>query len=397
MDGIDYPLIDADAHYYEPDDCFTRHIEPEFLDRTVRVSRGEDGLGRVSIAGRRTFMSVMPGDFSGAPGALQGLFTGKVVDGLAQRELITLSEHPAFTARGPRLALMDEQGLEASVMLPTLGVAIEHDLSHDVELAYASLRAFNRWLEEDWGFGADGRLFGVPLLSLLDLARAIEELERVLAAGARMVHLRPGPAFGRSPADPYFDPFWARVAEAGVPVAFHVSNSGYNEYYGTHWGENPANPSHKQSPFQWMVCQTERPIVDTLAALTLHNLFGRHPSVKVVSIENGAGWIGHLLKSMDKAVRLGALGPKLGGELNGLPSELLREHLWICPFPEDDIDAVIEAIGADHVLFGSDFPHPEGVREPIDFARSLEGHDPLTVERVMRANSADLLGLTSAA
>jgi len=391
---MDYRLIDADGHYYEPDDCFTRHIEARYRDATVQVDRSKgDGLGRVYIGGRRTFMSVMPGDYASAPGALQGLFTGVVSDGFTHREVINAKDHPAFIDRSARLALMDEQGLEATIVLPTLGVAVEEDMGTDVELTYASLRAFNRWLEDDWGYGADGRIFASPMLSLLDLDRGMAELHRVLDAGARIVHLRPGPVGNRSPAHPMFDPFWATAAEAGVGVAFHVSNSGYNRFYGSLWSEDAANPSHAQSPLQWALCNTERPIVDTLTALTLHNLFGRHPDIRIVSIENGSAWVRALLKTVDKAAALGRRGPMLGGALPARPSEALAEHLWVCPFPEDDVVDLIDVLGADHVLFGSDYPHPEGMRDPVDFVRLLEGCDPTTTRKVLRTNTAGLLGL----
>jgi predicted TIM-barrel fold metal-dependent hydrolase len=392
--AMDDRLIDADGHYYEPDDCFSRHIEARFRDATVRVERsGADGLGRVYVGGRRTFMSVMPGDYASAPGALAGLFTGEVADGFTHREVINARDFPAFVERDARLALMDDQGVEATIILPTLAIAVEQDMAGDVELTYASLRAFNRWLEEDWGYGADGRIFATPMLSLLDLDRAMDELHRVLGLGTRLVHLRPGPVGGRSPADPVFDPFWATVAEAGAAVVFHVSNSGYNQFYGTLWSEDPANPSHAQSPLQWALCNTERPIVDTLIALTLHNLFGRHPDLKVVSIENGSGWVRGLLKTVDKAAALGRRGPMIGGALPARPSEALAEHLYVCPFPEDDVVDLIDVLGADHVLFGSDYPHPEGLREPADFVRLLDGCDPVTTHKVLRGNTAALLGL----
>jgi len=392
---VGYPLIDADGHYYEPDDCFTRHIEARYRDGTVRVDRSRDGLGRVYIGERRTFMSVMPGDYASAPGALQGLFVGAVADGFTHREVINAKDHPAFIERKARLELMDEQGVEAAVMLPTLGVAVEHDMADDVELTYASLRAFNRWLEEDWGYGADGRIFGVPMLSLLDLDRALVELRRVLDAGARLVHLRPGPVGGRSPAHPAHDPFWATVSEAGVGVVFHVSNSGYNDLYGTHWSEDPANPSHRQSPLQWALCNTERPIIDTLTAITLHNLFGRHPDLKVLSIENGSAWVRALLKTVDKAAALGRRGPMIGGMLPPRPSEALAQHLWVCPFPEDDVLDLIGVLGAGHVLFGSDYPHPEGLRQPGDYVERLVDCDPVITRKVLRANTAELLGLAA--
>ena len=339
-------------------------------------------------------MSVMPGDYASAPGALQGLFVGGVAEGFTHREVVTSKDHPEFADRKARLAVLDKQGVDATIMLPTLGVAVEYDLRDDVDLTYASLRAFNRWLEDDWGYGADGRLFGVPMLSLLDIDEAVREVRRVIDAGARMVHLCPGPIGGRSPADPIFDPFWATVADAGIPVVLHVSNSGYQHFYGTHWSENPDNPSHQQSPLQWALCNTERPVVDTLIALTLHNLFGRHPGVKIVSIENGSNWLRPLFKTIDKAAALGRRGPMIGGKLPPRPSEALAEHLWVCPFPEDDVHDLIDAIGADHVLFGSDFPHPEGLREPRDYLPRLETCDPTVRHQVLRGNTAGLLGLS---
>ncbi|MEU6563856.1 amidohydrolase family protein [Nocardia nova] len=391
---MEYGLIDADGHYYEPDDCFSRHIESRFADRTIRVRRGDDGLGRVFLREQRTFMSVMPGDYASSPGALQGLFVGGVADGFTHREVVTSKDHPEFAERKARLAVLDAQGVDATIMLPTLGVAVEYDLRDDVDLTYASLRAFNRWLEDDWGYGADGRLFGVPMLSLLDIDEAVRELHRVIDAGARMVHLCPGPINGHSPADPIFDPFWATVSDAGIPVVFHVSNSGYQHFYGTHWSENPDNPSHQQSPLQWALCNTERPVVDTLIALTLHNLFGRHPGVKIVSIENGSNWLRPLFKTIDKAAALGRRGPMIGGKLPPHPSQALAEHLWVCPFPEDDVHDLIDAIGPDHVLFGSDFPHPEGLREPRDYLPRLESCDPTVRHQVLRGNTAALLGLS---
>ena len=391
---MEYGLIDADGHYYEPDDCFSRHIESKFADRTIGVKRGDDGLGRIFLRGQRTFMSVMPGDYASAPGALQGLFVGGVADGFTHREVVTTKDHPEFADRKARLAVLDEQGVDATLMLPTVGVAVEYDLRDDVDLTYASLRAFNRWLEDDWGYGADGRLFGVPMLSLLEVDRAVTEVHRVIEAGARMVHLCPGPIGGRSPADPIFDPFWDTVAEAGIPVVLHVSNSGYQHFYGTHWSENPENPSHMQSPLQWALCNTERPVVDTLIALTLHNLFGRHPKVKIVSIENGSSWLRPLFKTIDKAAALGRRGPMIGGPLPPRPSEALAEHLWVCPFPEDDVHDLIDALGADHVLFGSDYPHPEGLRDPRDYLPRLQTCDPTVRHQVLRGNTAALLGLS---
>ncbi len=290
---------------------------------------------------------------------------------------------------------MDAQGLEAQVLLPTLAIAVEEDLADDVDLTYASLRAFNRWLEEDWGYGADGRIYGVPLLSLLDLDRALAELARVLDLGAKLVHLRPGPIGGHSPAHPRFDPFWSTVTEAGASVVFHTSNSGYAAVYGTLWYEDPANPSHLQSPLQWALCNTERPLDrhadrDHAAQPVRPPPRRAHP----VDRERQRAGCGRCSRPSTRPRRSASGDPMIGGDLPDRPSRALLDHLCVSPFPEDDVVDLIGVIGADHVLFGSDYPHPEGLSEPADFVRLLEGCDAETQRKVLRGNTAGLLGIT---
>jgi predicted TIM-barrel fold metal-dependent hydrolase len=290
---------------------------------------------------------------------------------------------------------MDEQGIEAELMFGSLSPSVEHEMHVDVEASYANLRAYNRWLEKEWGFGADGRIFSVPLLSLLDLDMAIAELDRLLACGARVVHLKPGPVYGRSPGEPYFDPFWARINEAGIPVAFHASDSGYNELWSVHWGERARPPLQDMSPFQWYLGSGDRPIADTMAGLVLNCLFVRFPNLKVLSIENGFAWLAPMLTGIDKAAKMGRRGKALGGHLEEEPSAVLRRHLYVSPYPEEDPLELIRLIGLDRVLFGSDYPHSEGLAEPVEFADKLHGLSDPEVKRVMRDNTAALLGLTA--
>jgi predicted TIM-barrel fold metal-dependent hydrolase len=219
----------------------------------------------------------------------------------------------------------------------------------------------------------------------------VAELEWVLDRGARVIHLRPGPQGGRSPADPVFDPFWARVDEAGVAVAFHIAESGYNELFSAAWGEEANPSSHTQSAFQWTCSYGDRPIMDTLASMVFLNLFGRFPRVRVVSIENGSLWVPYLLRAMDKMKGMGRNGPWRGGYVPGRPSEVLRRHLFVSPYHEEDVVALVGEIGASQVLFGSDFPHPEGLAEPGDFLESLAGLDDASVDAIMTGNTKALL------
>jgi predicted TIM-barrel fold metal-dependent hydrolase len=276
-------------------------------------------------------------------------------------------------------------------LFPTLGVLWEHHLRNDPEALYANLHAFNRWLDEDWGFAYRDQIFAAPLLSLADPTRAVQELEWVLDRGARVACMKPGHAHHRSPAHPMFDPFWARVEEAGLLIAFHIGESGYVELYSTDFSEISHPKPNEKSALQWASFYGDRPIMDTFAACILHNLFGRFPKLQLLSVENGSLWVPYLLATMDKMKGMGRNGPWLGGRVEGRPSDIFRAHISVSPYPEDDVQALIDLIGPDRVVMGSDFPHPEGVSEPAELARRAETLDPEFQRLYLRDNAYNLL------
>jgi predicted TIM-barrel fold metal-dependent hydrolase len=391
---LGYAAFDADGHYYEPHDAFTRHLESRFADRALHVRVGADGLGRLWFGDDKCgLMKVTQSDYSGAPGSRMKFFQTMEDDGSGwrQTDVIDPRDHPAMMKKSARLRLMDDQGIEATLLFPTVGVAVEHEMHSDVEAMYAALRAFNRWLEEDWGYGGDGRIYSAPMLSLVDVDQGVAELQRVLEAGARIVHLKKGPLYGESPASPSRDRFWAIVQEAGVPVAFHTGDAGYNEVWATQWGELARPPIQYTSAFSNYLAGTATE--DTFANLVLNNLFDRFPGVQILSIENGSSWVRQLLSRMDKSAAFGRNAEGLGGRFTARPSEVFREHFVVCPFFEEDPVPLIDILGADRVLFGSDWPHPEGLVEPLDFADKLIGRvDDDTLRAVMSTNVASLVG-----
>ena len=391
VNTIDYELFDADTHYYEPRDAFTRYIEPAFRDQAVHV-RSEVGGGEQIFVGDRPFNFLTPlYDNVAPPGSLREMLrsmsSGSISDNPRSHPV-----QPEYLDSAARLELMNRQGVGQSLLLPSLGVCVEHFM-HNGEQTMANFRAFNRWMDDDWGFCREDRIFAVPLLSLRDLDGAVAELEYVLDRGARAVHLRPGPVDGRSLADPAFDRFWGLINESGVPVAFHISESGYNELYSTAWGEEANPTSHLQSAFQWTFFYGDRPIMETIGALILHNLFGRFPNVKVLSIENGSVWVPYLLKVMDKMKGMGRNGPWLGGQVSGRPREIFKQHVWVAPCHDEDIVALADLIGIDRVLLGSDYPHPEGLATPVRFAESLSPLGNDATRRIMRDNGRELVGI----
>ena len=380
--------IDADNHYYEPRDFCTRYIEPRFRDRAIRV----DEKDRIWVGDRPfTFLKNWSFEEYTKPGALRELLRKKRFDD--QGDSATTPVLAEYRDRDARLARMDEQGLAAAILFPTVGVCLEHFMRDDADQLYANIRAFNAWLEEDWGFAYQDRIFAAPMLSLLDVDRSTQELDHVLERGARVVSLRPAPIGGRSPADPHFDPFWARADEAGVAVAFHIGESGYNEMMSVHWGERANPASHEQSAFQWSSFYGDRPIMDTLSSMIFLNLFGRFPNLRVLSVENGSLFVSYLMRVMDKMGGMGRNGPWPGGRIKERPSAILRRHVFVSPYHEEDVVALAGEIGASQVLFGSDYPHAEGLANPVEFAEIIAALSPEEQRMIMRENTAGLLGL----
>ena len=385
--------FDADGHYYEPYDAFTRHLEHKFRDRSLHVVPGVDGLGRLYFGDQKLgMMKVTQTDYTGTPGSRREFFQGMVDDvGWRQVDVINAHDHPSMMQRRPRLELMDEQRVEATLLFPSVGVAVEHEMHDDVDAMYAGLRAFNRWLEEDWGYGDDGRIYAAPMISLVDPDQAVAEMRRVLDCGARIVHVRRGPFYGAAPASPSRDGFWALAQEAGVPVAFHTGDAAYKELWATAWGESARAPIQYTSPFSNFLADSAAP--DTFANLIFNNLFERFPRLRIMSIENGSAWVPGLLKKLDKYAAFSRGGEGLGGKFTAKASEVFREHFFVCPFFEDDPIELAEAIGTGRVLFGSDWPHPEGLAEPLEFADKLIAHLPDdAIDRVMFDNVAELVG-----
>jgi predicted TIM-barrel fold metal-dependent hydrolase len=412
--SLDYRLFDADNHYYEPVEMFARYIEPAFAERTF-VAEERDGETVVMFEGRPFgFLAGSGNKRRIRPGSLRARLRGELPDDAEGDD--SYASDPAA-----RIAMMDKQGVEATLMFPSNGVTIENLMRHDPGLLLAHVRAFNRWLAESWMFNYEDRIFSPAMISLVDPDEAVTQLELALGHGARLVQLLPGPAgWGRSPADPIFDPFWARAAEAGVTVTFHLGNAGYMERYSADWGENPdpdgvapggtgprgasgqrgPGEAGGRSAFQWTMLYRDRPIMDTLAILIYHNLFGRFPGLQVMSVENGSIWVPYLLKAMDNMKGMGRNGPWPGGYVAGRPSEIFKQHVLVSPHHYgEDVAGLIDLLGAERVLFGSDFPHAEGMSGEDDyqdrageFAAMLDRSDHDT-RLVMRDNGMALLGL----
>jgi predicted TIM-barrel fold metal-dependent hydrolase len=385
---IDFPAFDADNHYYEAEDAFTRHIDPKMRRRAMQWG-DVNGRKCLLVGGKvNRFIPNPTFDPVAKPGCLDDYFRGRNPEGKSIREVFGELEpiNPAYRNRDARIALMDTQGLEGMYMFPTLGVGMEESLKHDPEALVAAFSAFNRWMAEDWGFAHKERLFAAPYITLVDVDSAVAELEWALTQDVRTVVMRAGPVEtpggGLSPADERFDPFWSRVAEAGITVAYHSGDSGYLRFYEA-WGIGQEFQAFDFNPLR--LCMSAQPILDTMAALVCGGLFDRHPRLRVATIETGSSWVGPLLARFKKAYGQMPFAFKQD------PVEAFRKHVWVSPYYEDDLPRLRDAIGAEHILFGSDFPHAEGLAEPTGFIDDLEGFSKEETRLVMRENGMGLV------
>lgn len=388
---VDYPIYDADQHYYEPADCISRHLDPKY--RGIVRWADIDGRKTVLINGRQ--LTVVPNptyDPVAAPGSLETYFRSENFEGKELRDMVTMqSIQPEYRDRAERVKRLDEHGVEQTWLLPSFGLGIEEMLQEDPESTAAIFTAYNRWLDEDWGYARDNRIIAPPMITLIDVASAEAEVDRVLALGARMVILKAGPVanpYGQppSPADPRFDGVWARLAEAGAVVVIHAGDAGYTKFL-SDWGESTRYTGLKSSPLtEVLSLGVERPIFDMMAAMVCHGLFDRHPALKVATVELGSAWLPDLHR------RLKAAYGKTPQLFKRDPIESLREHVWIAPFYEDTISTLREVQGADRILLGSDWPHPEGLPTPRSAVADFECLGAEDMRKALHENQKALTG-----
>jgi hypothetical protein len=388
MDRYDGLLFDCDNHYYEAEDAFTRHVPRRMQRRCVQWvemngKRYHLVAGKLSLAvGNPTF------DPISKPGVLRQYYRGNP-EGKTFSELIRSAlepRPPEYMDRDARVAKLEAQGLEGAWLFPTAGMLYEQALSHDVEALCALTEGFNRWLDEDWGLTYEGKLFCAPYVTLADVEWACRELEWALGRDARVLVMRPSPirtrSGWRSPCDERFDPFWARVDEAGITVVAHVGSTGYTANgYGGNSAIDALGGGSKPSVAGLI---PERAIHDFLLTFAYDKMFERFPNLRIASVENGSGFLRDLFVKLEQSKQ------RMRWYYGEDPAELFRRNVWINPFWEDRIPELIEHMGADRVIYGSDWPHMEGMEHPRDILEELDGVSLADQEKILHRNTAAL-------
>lgn len=390
MQFMDAPIFDADQHMYETVDALTKFL-PEAYRHAVQYAQ----IGRharIVINNKVTdFIPNPTFERVAAPGAHEKFFAGENTEGLTLREM----QGPAIAApaatRSPedRVKELDRQGVTEALNYPTLASLVEHSSADDPALTLAIIHALNQWMIEHWSFAYQNRVFSTPILNLSEVDAAQRELDYVLANGARVALIKPGPVNGlhgwRSPALPEFDPFWRDVEAAGLPIVLHASYPPLSDYVNT-WEPPHTQNFMAQSAFRWMVLG-HREISDMITSLICHGTLTRFPKLRIASVENGSSWIFPLFHDFADLYK------KMPQNFPEHPHEVFRRNIWVSPFWEGCVSDVVETVGWDRVLFGSDYPHPEGLAEPKGFWKYAEGMDIRRTYDFMGDNARRFMGL----
>jgi len=387
---LDVPVFDADNHLYETRDSLTKFLPDRYRSAVDYV----EVRGRTKIVVRGQISEYIPNptfDVVARPGAQEDYFRHGNPEGKSRREIFgePMRSIPAFREPAPRIELMDEQGIDRALMFPTLASLIEERMRDDPDMCHAVIHSLNEWIHETWSFNYEDRIFATPVLTLPVVDKAIEELEWCVERGAKALLIRPAPAWGyrgpRSPGLPEFDPLWEKVVEHDLLVAMHSSDSGYdrhqNEWMGSDQEMLPFQPQAFRMLSQW------RPVEDAVGAMICHGALSRFPTMKMAVIENGSSWVAPLLGSLADVYK------KMPQDFMEDPVEVFKRNVYVSPFWEEDLPALAELIGEEHVLFGSDYPHPEGLADPASYVKELHGAPEDVVRKIMGGNLAKLMNV----
>jgi predicted TIM-barrel fold metal-dependent hydrolase len=390
---LPYPLFDADNHLYETEEAFLKYLPKAYAGAIQYVQI----KGRTKIAIRGQISEYIPNptfEVVARPGAMEDYFARGNPEGKSRREIFgePMRSIPAFREPAPRLELMDELGIQRSLMFPTLASLLEERMRDDPELIHVVVHSLNQWIDDVWAFNYKDRIFATPVISLPIVEKAIDELNWVYERGARVVLVRPAPVPGfrgpRSFALPEFDPFWKRASDLGVLIAMHSSDSGYARYQQEWEGSKTEMLPFVTNVFRMM--GQWRPVSDAVASWVCHGALFRHPELKVAVIENGSAWLIPLLNELGDAYKKAPEG------FIGNPVEEVKNRIHISPFWEEDLGELSSIVGVERVLFGSDYPHPEGLAEPARYIDVLNERTKLTAEEKAKIMGGNLARLVSA-
>jgi predicted TIM-barrel fold metal-dependent hydrolase len=373
-------LISADSHVTEPLTLWDRL--PDHLRGQAPRVEVRDGRTCVVVEDRVLTRLRVPSELRRDTRWVEGdaIPEGRELTRLAEREELEQMMSRAAGDPDQRLGDLDRDGIWAEVMYPNQLIFVLYRLSN-VELQIALCRLYNDWLHDT--FSGTDRFVPVATLPILDVDAAVAELRRTTQKGYRAATL---PVHADHCHEPYnqpsYEPLWSAAEELGVPLHFHAG-SGRDQ-----------RPAHNPGGAVINYVITVGGADETVCYLTGSGVLARHPDLRVVMVECGSGWLAWVLHAMDDAYREHHM--MVEPKLDLLPSEYFRRQGSVT-FQSDPVGMNnIRFTGVDCLMWGSDYPHPEGTWP--DSHRYLEAQMAGIPEEIVRAvvwdNAARLYGVS---
>ncbi|MBS9376317.1 amidohydrolase family protein [Rhodococcus sp. B50] len=383
----DIKIIDTDTHVVEPPDLWTSRMSKKWGDLVPHVRRDEErGDEAWFVSGTR--MSAV-----GAP-AMAGWheYPPNCPPRFADTD-------PRSWDPGKRLALMDDYGIHAQILYPNVAVFSQKTLQSNGsnELQLECVRAYNDYLTE-WAQFAPGRYVPVGILPFWDMEATLAEVERVAAAGHKGLVFTQNPAAFGLPmlTDPYWDRLWASAQEKKLPINFHIA-SGEVDLSGFGHESNGVAANYGMMGISFFMDNAR-----TISQLIFGGICDRFPELKFVSVESGIGWMPFALEGMDWQWRNSGVH-KEHPNYELLPSEYFKRQIYGCFwFEQDSARSAIEQLGADNVLYETDYPHPTSMSpgpasdavRPDDYLRRNFAHlSEADARKILHDNAATLYNL----
>lgn len=375
------PTIDADSHLYETRELWREHATAADRDRCLRIVDDERGYSWLTLGDTR--IEVL-GVHDAGDVAQSGRFRTRLADGLPPE--IPYDAMPAgFHDPVARLALLDDFRIDETILFPNCGIMWERALGNDLPATLVNMSAWNRRAIEIVAEG-HGRLHPVAHVTLRDRDWLDRELATLAAGGVRLAMVAPALVDGRRLSHPDHERAWAAFAQHGIAVCFHVAQ--YAPVIDDAWNEGDpdwSNPA-MSSVFLWT------PPAVALADLIMRGVLDRHPGLRFGVVELFSAWVPLFLASLDG-------GFSFHEQFNGRPlaalamrpSDYFRRQVRVASFGFER-PARLAASAGDLFMFGSDWPHPEGLRRPLDDFVAACGESPESAPSLYEANARWLLG-----
>jgi predicted TIM-barrel fold metal-dependent hydrolase len=384
---LPYETFDADNHLYENRDALTKFLPPDYKAAVRYV----DIDGRTKLAIRDHISEYIPNPTFAkvaVPGGWGNTASNRGRGGVGGHTGVKPKVMPALDAffdPEPRFALMKDMGIDRTLLWPTLASVLEERVADDPDLAVIIIHALNEWMHEHWSFVYSDAIYSTPIISLAaGVGPALEELQFVYERGAKIFLMRvatvPTWQGRKSFALPEFDPFWEEVQRLDITVGMHSGDPGYQRYT-NEWEGIPTEmlpfKATGSPAFQAMKSQPSS-IDDAMASIIGHGLATRFPKLRFMPVEFMTGWLRPFIQRMQAAYER---SPVLFDED---PFEVFKRNIYVHIFHEPDPKGLLDiGLPANRLMFGSDFPHPEGLGDPLQYSEVVEGLSEEDQELIM--------------